>query len=197
MRTYSFNYCCCWCCCCCCWRTCQKGDLRGEDQSRPHHTRPEATGRGGRGSCTVTAQGGTTRERPLSSRADGGVAHTVRNSSPVAESPPTQPPQCPPADSRRGAARREAMDPAPPPGAAGRKTAHAPGTRKPRGSGQNDPRNPGHGIKRQAVTREGRQGSSLTPDLPGDRGRRGKPAREEGPEGRPGRSRQETSTGPG
>ena len=77
--------------------------------------------------------------------------------------------RCPPAGSRRDAARREAKDPAPPPGAAGTKAAHAPGNpANHTGAGKNDPRNPGHGsYKRQEVTREGRPGSSLTRDLPG------------------------------
>ena len=140
-----------------------------------------------------------TRGAPLGSRADGGQPHCPQ------QQPNSRMPlheaflRCPPAGSRRDAARREAKDPAPPPGAAGTKAAHAPGNpTNHTGAGKMTPATRGTGATSAKESDDrGSTGFIADPGPPKHRGRRGKPAREEGPEGRPGRDRQETDTGPG
>ena len=63
----------------------------------------------------------------------------------MAGSIPTQPPNCPPADSRRSAARAGGPGPRATPGSRREENGTRPRHPQTTGSGQNDPRNPEHG----------------------------------------------------
>ena len=116
------------------------------------------------------------RGGPLSSRADGGQPPCPQQR-PIARTPQPQTSSLPPRGSRRSTARREAWDPVPPPGDAGTKAAHAPGTLENHaGAGTMTPATRGTGATRQnSADERGSTGFIADPGPPRRRGRRGKP----------------------